>query len=238
VTSPLEIPGLANARDLGGLQRQDGSTTPFGVFIRSDAPDLVSLEGWDRLRERGVATVIDLRRPEERTPGVPNDIDLVTVDLDGEDRAFWEPLEADGRWGTPLYYVPHLSDLPHRMAAVLQAIAGARPGGVLYHCAAGWDRTGLVTAMLLRALDVTTDAARADYATSFANASAMETLRKRSQHADERIDVLRRFGHTPESAFASVYETIDLDAWSIAAGIDSTTLDAIRTWRNTVPRPT
>lgn len=238
VTSALVIPGLANARDLGGLQRHGGGTTPSGVFIRSDAPDLVPSDGWDRLRERGVATVIDLRRPEERTPGVPDDIDLVAVDLDGEERAFWEPLEADGRWGTPLYYVPHLTDLPHRMAAVLQAIAGARPGGILFHCAAGWDRTGLVTAMLLRALDVTTEAARADYVTSFANAPAMETLRSRSQHADERIEVMTRFGHTPESAFAAAYEAIDLDAWSRAADLDATTLDAIRTWRSSAPQPT
>ncbi|KQQ67271.1 tyrosine-protein phosphatase [Microbacterium sp. Leaf320] len=232
---PLDIPGLANARDLGGLPRRDGSVTPHGVFVRSDAPDLVPSEGWDRLRARGIATVLDLRRPEERTPGVPDDIDLITVDLDGDERAFWEPLEADGRWGTPLYYVPHLTDLPHRMAGVLQAIAAARPGGILFHCAAGWDRTGLVTMMLLRAIDVTTDAARRDYATSFANAAAMETLRSRSQHAAERRAVLTSFGHTPESAFADAYESLDLDDWSRSAGLAPDALLALRTWRSSVP---
>lgn len=232
---PLDVPGLANARDLGGLPRQDGSVTPHGVFIRSDAPDLVTPEGWDRLRERGVATVVDLRRPEERTPGAPDDIDVIAVDLDGAERDFWEPLEADGRWGTPLYYVPHLTDLPHRMAGVLRAIATARPGGILFHCAAGWDRTGLVTMMLLRALDVTTEAARRDYATSFVNAAEMEALRSRSQHAEERRAVLTRFGHTPESAFADAYEWLDLEEWSKSAGLDPDVLLALRTWRSSVP---
>ncbi|MGJ0389773.1 tyrosine-protein phosphatase [Microbacterium sp. CGR1] len=232
---PLVIPGLANARDLGGMLRHDGSVTPHGVFIRSDAPDLVSPEGWDRLRDRGVTTVIDLRRPEERTPGAPDDIDLVTVDLDGDERAFWEPLEADGRWGTPLYYGPHLTDLPHRMVGVLRAIATARPGGILFHCAAGWDRTGLVAMMLLRALDVTTEAARRDYAISFVNATRMEALRSRSQHAEERRAVLTRFGHTPESAFADAYESLDLEEWSRSAGLDRGVLLALRTWRNSVP---
>jgi len=236
--APLDIPGLANARDLGGLQRPDGSLTPAGVFIRSDAPDLVSPDGWDRLRERGIATVLDLRRPEERTPGVPDDIDLVAVDLDGEERDFWEPLEADGRWGTPLYYAPHLTDLPHRMAGVLQAIAAARPGGILFHCAAGWDRTGLVTMMLLRALDVTPEAARGDYAISFANATAMETLRRRSQHAEERLAVLTRFGHTPESAFADAYESLDLEEWSRSAGLTPGVLLALRTWRDSATAAT
>lgn len=235
MTRPLEIPGLANARDLGGMERRDGSSTPQGVFIRSDAPDLVTPDGWNRLRDRGITTVLDLRRPEERTSGVPDDIDLLTVDLDGEERDFWEPLEADGRWGTPLYYVPHLTDLPHRMAGVLRAIAAARPGGVLFHCAAGWDRTGLVTMVLLRALDVTTEAARSDYVTSFANATAMETLRSRSQHAEERRAVLTRFGHTPESAFSSAYGSLDLDDWSTIAGLDQSTLLAIRTWRGSAP---
>jgi len=231
----LEIPGLANVRDLGGLQRHDGSTTPHGVFIRSDAPDLVPPQGWELLRERGVATVIDLRRPDERAVGVPDGFDLIAVDLDGEERDFWEPLEADGRWGTPLYYVPHLTELPHRMARVLQAIASAPRGGILFHCAAGWDRTGLVTMMLLRALDVTTEAARSDYVASFANATAMETLRRRSQHAEERRAVLARFGHTPESAFSTAYEAIDLDAWSRSAGLDEDALLTLRTWRSSVP---
>ncbi|WP_341955721.1 tyrosine-protein phosphatase [Microbacterium sp. LWH13-1.2] len=232
---PLDIPGLANARDLGGLPRRDGSVTPHGVFIRSDAPDLVSSEGWNLLREHRVTTVIDLRRPDERTTGVPDDIDLIAVDLDGDERAFWEPLEADGRWGTPLYYGPHLTDLPHRMAGVLQAIATARPGGILFHCAAGWDRTGLVAMILLRALDVTTEAARRDYATSFANATRMEALRSRSQHAEERRAVLTRFGHTPESAFADAYESLDLEEWSRSAGLDRGVVVALRTWRNSVP---
>ena len=234
---PLDIPGLANARDLGGLPRQDGSVTPHGVFIRSDAPDLVTPEGWNLLREHRVTTVIDLRRPDERTTDVPDDIDLITVDLDGDERVFWEPLEADGRWGTPLYYGPHLTDLPHRMAGVLQAIATARPGGILFHCAAGWDRTGLVAMILLRALDVTTEAAHRDYATSFVNAARMETLRNRSQHVEERRAVLTHFGHTPESAFADAYESLDLDAWSRSAGLDPDVLLALRTWRSSVATP-
>ncbi|WP_267490520.1 tyrosine-protein phosphatase [Microbacterium schleiferi] len=124
----LQVEGLANARDLGGLPRRDGSLTPTGVFFRSENLDSVAPAGWDRLREHGVATVVDLRRPDEASSAVPPDIAHVRVDLDGDEREFWEPVEADGRWATPLYYLSHLESLPHRMAGVLSAIADAEPG--------------------------------------------------------------------------------------------------------------
>ena len=54
------------------------------------------------------------------------------------------------RWGTPLYYLAHLQALPDRLALVLNAIADADDGAILFHCSAGWDRTGLVAAVLLR----------------------------------------------------------------------------------------
>ncbi|GAA1464543.1 tyrosine-protein phosphatase [Microbacterium thalassium] len=235
----LDIAGLANARDLGGLDRADGTTTPTGVFFRSEALDHVDDGGWARLRARGVATVIDLRRPEERTDDVPPDLDRITVDLDGGmNRRFWEPIEADGRWGTPLYYLDHLAQLPERMRSVLDAIASARDGAVLFHCGAGWDRTGFVSAVLLRALGVTTEAATADYLESFANAEAMEALRGRSSHVAERMAVLERFGHTPASAFVSIYEGIDVDAWFAAAEVADPARAAVRTWRGAAVQTT
>lgn len=202
--------------------------------MRSEALDLVTVAGWNDLRSRGVATVIDLRRPEECTLDIPDDIDFVAVDLDGDERDYWAPLEDDGRWGTPLYYLSHLAELPHRMGSVLEAIAAARDGTVLFHCASGWDRTGFVAALLLRALDVTSEAARTDYMLSFENAVAMSALRKRSSHVEERLDVLARFGHTPESAFASAYDGMSLDEWFISADVAPATLGAIRTWRGAV----
>lgn len=60
---------------------------------------------------------------------------------------------------TPLYHTAHLHQLSHRLAQVVQAIASAPEGAVLFHCGAGWDRTGLAAAFLLKAIGVTEDAA-------------------------------------------------------------------------------
>ncbi|MFT4163782.1 MAG: tyrosine-protein phosphatase [Microlunatus sp.] len=236
VTRVVSITGLANARDLGGLDRHDGTLTPSGVFIRTEMLDRVDAAGWEQLRCYGVKTVIDLRRPAESTGEVPPDIVHIRLDLDGDEAEFWTQYEADGRWGTPLYYLPHLRKLPHRLTGVLRAIAAADDGAVLFHCAAGWDRTGLVAAVLLRALDVTTDAAVADYLASFANADAMAALHGRSFEVEERHRVLDRFGHTAESAFREMYETLDLEAWFDEARVDTETRAPIQTWRGSARR--
>ncbi len=86
--SGFTIDGLANARDLGGLDRVDGSTTPTGVFIRAESLDRVTPSGWERLSAHGVRTVIDLRRPHERTGEIPDDVRRINVDLDGDNQAF------------------------------------------------------------------------------------------------------------------------------------------------------
>lgn len=233
---PLSVAGLANVRDLGGLERHDGTTTPAGVFLRCETLDRVTAEGWGSLRGLGVRTVIDLRRPDERTRSVPDDIDLVAADLDGDEPAFWAPFEADGRWGTPLYYGSHLAELPHRMRTALDAVATARDGAVLFHCGAGWDRTGLLSAVLLRAVDVTADSAVFDYVRSFENADAMDALHGRSSHVEERRGVLDRYGHTPDSAFRAAYDAIELDQWFATAEVAPATRAAIRTWRGAIER--
>jgi protein-tyrosine phosphatase len=228
---PLSIGGLANVRDLGGLRRADGGLTPGGVFVRAELLDQVDDGGWDALHGHGVRTVIDLRRPSEIAGATPAPVPVVNVDLDGDERSFWEPIEADGRWGTPLYYLSHLHDLPHRLAGVLGTIAAADDGAVLFHCGAGWDRTGLVAAVLLKALEVTEDAAAEDYLASFENAAAMEALHGRSFEVRERLAILTRFGHTPESAFRAMYRELDLQAWFRHAEVDDRTRDSIATWR-------
>ena len=125
----------------------------------------------------------------------------------------------------------HLQALPDRLALVLNAIADADDGAILFHCSAGWDRTGLVAAVLLRAVDVTDDAAVADYLKSFTNADAMAALHERSIEVEERQQILGRLGHTAESAFRDMYGNLDLEAWFSESCIAPETRVAIETWR-------
>jgi protein-tyrosine phosphatase len=163
------VPPL-NFRDVGGLPTDDGRATRPGVLLRSDA--LYASDQLDQLL--GVelpATVIDLRRDDERTEfdrAWPETTAVHHLD-------FLDPvITASSRSLAELY----LSLLAARadMIAGIVTIAANTQGPLLVHCAAGKDRTGIVTAVLLRAAGVTRAAVVADY---LATGSAARRRRER-----------------------------------------------------------
>jgi hypothetical protein len=149
----LDWDGCVNVRDLGGLPTGAGRLTRFGAVVRAGAVDRLSAAGWRALEAHGIRTVIDLRNDDEHAGDAaprPAGIETVLLPLDGvEDTEFWAVWGTGPQFGTPLYYRPFLDRFPERAAGVVRAIARARPGGVLFHCAGGRDRTGLITALVL-----------------------------------------------------------------------------------------
>jgi protein-tyrosine phosphatase len=61
----LRIPGLLNARDLGGYATLDGGTTRARSLLRADDLAQLTPDGVEALRNYGVETILDLRWPEE-----------------------------------------------------------------------------------------------------------------------------------------------------------------------------
>jgi protein-tyrosine phosphatase len=199
----LHWDGCTNVRDLGGLGR-----IRRGALVRADALERLTADGWAALQAHGVRTVIDLRNPDEigeddapRPPGLTT----VRISLDGmEDTEFWEQWMHRPEFGTPHYYGPWLERFPDRAARTLAAIARAEPGGVAYHCGIGRDRTGLITMLVLAALEVPAEAAAEDYALS-----------------PEIEDYWQTHPATPAEVFADVMNAVDpgryLDSGDLAA---------------------
>lgn len=230
----IEVDGLVNARDLGGRLRRDGGRTPDGVFFRSENLDRVSPAGWRRRHELGIRTILDLRQPGERagTGARPGWVHTVEVDLDGrEHTAFWSRYWDNGLVGTALYFTPHLMELPHRMAAVLDEIATAPEGGVLVHCMGGRDRTGLVSMVLLAAAGVVEDEIVDDYLETVRNGAELARARGRDDVEPRLEELCRRHGTTTEGAFRAAVDAFDFAGWSSRAGLSDGTARAIRTWR-------
>jgi protein-tyrosine phosphatase len=171
----LSWDGCVHARDLGGLPAAGGRVTRHGALVRSGSVDRLSASGWDAVVAHGVRTVIDLRNDDEIAGDAgprPPELTTLRVPLDAmEDREFWDVWSTTPAFGTPLYYRPFLERLPHRAEAVLEAIASAPPGGVLFHCVRGRDRTGLVTMLVLAAADVQPEAIADDYVRSVDDAA-------------------------------------------------------------------
>jgi protein-tyrosine phosphatase len=166
----LSFPRLLNARDLGGHRTRDGARTREKSFLRTDDLYKLTPEGARALLAYGVKTVIDLRWPAE-LESRPSPFAV----RDGKVRYSHISLldGSEEEWISKAPGVPkevwNCAVLDHsqgEIAEVLHTVAEAPPGVVLFHCAAGKDRTGVVAAMLLAAADVEPSEIAADYAIS------------------------------------------------------------------------
>jgi protein tyrosine/serine phosphatase len=168
-TRHLEWATCWNVRDLGGLPTAGGGQTRYGALFRADCLGKLTKNGRRALLDAGVTTVIDLRGPLEVADDPPafpggraGEPGYVNTPLDHQDPAA-APLWATIRTRADVYRL-FLDFYPHALADVLRAIADAPPGGVVFHCLGGTDRTGLVAAAVLRLAGVPDEAIAADYA--------------------------------------------------------------------------
>src|SRR5579884_3217096 len=213
-----------NARDLGGYPTQDGRMTRWGAVVRSDDPGRLSEAGLRCVLDHGIRTVVDLRRPEEVAES-PNPLrsyhhclQYVNISLadPAQDRTFERVVDS---------YLAHLDDSQGRFAQVLNVIARAPEGGVLIHCVAGKDRTGLISALLLRLAGVAQEVVADDYALSAEQLRAFdeEWLANGPGTRAEREKRFARFSPTRE-VMLEVLDHLDrryggVEAYASAAGI-------------------
>ena len=136
-------------------------STGAGRLFRSAAPSMLELAGIRELDALGVGTVVDLREPLEaslRPDHLPAGAAYVSVPL------YRGPLPVGGRL-EDLYYCL-LNTRGTEISKVVGVIAASLTHGVLLHCAAGKDRTGLVVALLLEVAGVPRQRILDDYVRS------------------------------------------------------------------------
>jgi protein-tyrosine phosphatase len=218
-TRTLTWDGCLNVRDLGGIPTTDGGTTRFGAILRADSIRRLSDEGWATLLGYGVSRIVDLRFHSELAADPPRQlsIDVVHVpvlpDLDSEQ---WSEIDAlgdaepDAVSATQTLYLEFLERFRENFGAAIEAVAGAPPeGAVLIHCVGGKDRTGLVSALVLRLADVPTADVAEDYALSAVNLRARAAAWI-AEAADEVERVRReRISQTPAEAMSGVLEELE-----------------------------
>lgn len=169
----LDFPALLNARDLGGYSTLDGATTRWRSVVRSDDLSQLTAAGLEALSSYGIETVVDLRWPDE-VAGMPSPVRGLShiryepFSLCTPTQEEWRTRRADST-AKELWNRAMLQHLRDELRQVLEIIATASPGPLLFHCVAGKDRTGVLAALLLALADVVPEAIAYDYAESFEN---------------------------------------------------------------------
>jgi protein-tyrosine phosphatase len=190
-----EFPGLVNVRDLGGYPTRDGGVTRRHSLVRADDLWQLTPEGLEALAGYGIRTVLDLRWPEEaaRNPNpVPRSLPqlrFLHISLLTHTEDEWRLRSRDV--AKELWKCTVLERVRQELRQVLAAIAGAAPEGLLFHCVAGKDRTGLIAALLLALADVEPAAIASDYAQSGPNLRATYLARYADADPERILEALR-----------------------------------------------
>jgi protein-tyrosine phosphatase len=232
----LVWPDLLNARDLGGLRSATGRQTAWRRVVRADNLNKLAPAGVAALVSYGIRTVIDLRDPREleKYPNPlagapPADLRFVNVPLISATE--WQAVTDPARRAEGYVLTAKLSH--ENIAMAFAAVADAEPGGVVVHCHAGKERTGIFAALLLALSDVPDATVADDWVASDAFLQPLyeewlatetdPTIRaKRAEgfvtHAEHILDVLTYVRRTHGS----------VDDYLLAGGLTADQLDRAR----------
>jgi len=154
---------VSNLRDLGGYTTESGNITKYEKIFRSSAIYKLTNEEEKYFEDIGVKAAIDLRMPEEieRHPSAFFDSKKIKYFNFPLSNA-WPSLEDE----VPNTYFNIIKD--HKsMSNIMKTIANT-DGGVVFHCTAGKDRTGIVASLLLLLAGVVEEDIFADYMITYA----------------------------------------------------------------------
>jgi protein-tyrosine phosphatase len=195
----LPLKSVSNIRDLGGLVGESQRPIRSCLLIRSAALSALSDEDAAHLTDRyGVSHIIDLRTDEERRLGpdrVPVGVSHHAIPLLPEHRL---GIAHEAAHLDPLTLARELPDVEHvyrqlvspeaspRWRAVFDVLLSADTGAVLWHCAGGKDRCGMVAVMVESALGVSSQAVMDDYLAS--------NRAKEARAVEERARIFARTG--------------------------------------------
>jgi hypothetical protein len=219
--------GLHNTRDLGGLPFP-GGVTRFGALYRAPALDRLSDAGWQDLVDAGVRTVVDLRNADEIPPFAGPVGALRRHHRPIEDQGDTEFMRLWGQHlGTPRYYADVLQRWREKVVAAVAAIARAPGGGVVYHCMAGRDRTGMVTALVLRLVGVDVEVVADDYARSVRAANAFQRAHPTVHGAGFDDDRLEAWVTETRGHLLAFLAELDVPAYLRSAGMAADDVGAL-----------
>ncbi|MGA7193584.1 MAG: tyrosine-protein phosphatase [Anaerolineales bacterium] len=174
----LDFSGAKNFRDLGGYQTRDGKSVRWGKLYRSDHLHKLTNADLRDLSKLDLDRIVDFRAEheiEEEPDRIPvnTNIRWIGIPILDSSTRIWhdsrdELMKDNLKSIDPAKFlietnIEMVTRFTPQMKQFIQELISANGRAVLFHCAAGKDRTGYAAALILRVLGVLPELVMEDY---------------------------------------------------------------------------
>jgi protein-tyrosine phosphatase len=215
------LPDNPNFRDFGGIVTSNGLKIRPGMVFRSGDLGHLTDEEVGLLERLGLNSIIDFRSPREVDHRPDKAISTVVESLNlcihdrSREKATWFLRHSDAAGLESLliddYRVMVRENRPE-FAAFLHYLSTTDNFPVVFHCAAGKDRTGLAAIFLLTALGVEWENISRDYfATNVHNASYSQSMIEKINSLGYQGELMRPMLEVRKEYLDAALEVIDSD---------------------------
>ncbi|GHE95972.1 tyrosine-protein phosphatase [Thalassotalea profundi] len=198
-----------NFRELGGYETVDGKTVKWGKLFRSGALANLTNNDYQYIDNLGIKTVVDFRDNNERATEVTDwkasDVEVISkdygqvLDMKKFAKALMDPSLNEEK-ATMLFaqMYPSLTETQKENYTAMFNRLATKDDGLLFHCTAGKDRTGVAGVLILTALGVDKEVAIQDYLLSEQYLDPKELFHVPENMSPEQEKMYAFFSKLPE----------------------------------------
>lgn len=231
----IPFEGTHNFRDMGGYQTADGRKVKYGLFFRSDELNGLTEQDFVSFEALNIKTIIDYRDDYEarikpdpvlsnaaniRIPAAKSaqsfQMNLPEKEEHGDRNhflvemvksGFFKQFRADAMM-MELYTKLPINNPSYKL--LMEVIQHPDKLGLLHHCSAGKDRTGVGAALILLALGVPEETVMEDYLLTNETMKAINgKLLKQLEHVDaEELQNIEQIMSVKAAFMEAVFESI------------------------------
>lgn len=212
----LSFEGCFNFRDIGGYETSNGRSIRWGKYYRAGRQDRMTSTDIEQAKELGIATQVDLRRPDEiseQSRGPFEDLgakyeNLAVIPDGGSERLNQLVGDVGISGARYLGYLDFGSEVWLRLFNIFTDEASYP---ILLHCTAGKDRTGVSTAFLLSVLGVDRSVIDADYLLTNQDVSRQVDYVQKNFGLPKGIDrsTMMNMAGVPQTAIVDFLDGVD-----------------------------
>ncbi len=231
----IPLQGNFNFRDLGGYEAADGRVLRWRRLYRSDALHGLTAEDVRRLGLLGIVAVFDLRTAHELEYdglGTLYDAGVIHHHMPFITDA---PPPSERDLGEDLHpiYVRMLESAQPSIKTVFERLADETSYPAVFHCTAGKDRTGVLSALILRSLGVADEVIIEDYALSSTYITPHLEARWEAGELGPYKNIPRALLRADPESMVKILSVVDEEygpgtAYLEATGLSADALDLVR----------